>query len=66
MIKLDVEECCHTCPEFMPATYIKDVTNVVDGFGNVISATVNGDIVVGCVLKKTCVNIRNHFKEMND
>ena len=66
MIKLKVEEHCHTCPEFKPAIYDKDVTAVYDGWRNIISTTVNGDIVVSCALNETCANIRNHFELMKN
>lgn len=64
MIKLKVEEYCHTCPEFRPAIYDRDITEVYDGCGNIVGVAVNGDIVINCYFKSTCDNIRNHFKNI--
>ena len=62
MIKLDVDEYCHSCAEFEPAvTERPELTEV--GFERFCFC---GNTIVECKYRNRCEAIYNYLKEKND
>ena len=56
MIKIDVEDYCHRCSEFGPEADIPTVYLTEN------RPLVLGDIIVQCVHREKCRNIRRHLE----
>lgn len=68
MIKLDVHDFCHGCPEFNPTVIERPCEEVLNGFDIIKHETVKkyrikGDTIVSCKDSSKCFAIANHFIE---
>lgn len=57
MIRIDVEEYCHTCLDFSP-----DVTTAKRKYSDDDEMTM-GDTIVRCEHKRRCAGIRRHLEQ---
>lgn len=57
MIKLDVEEYCHPCLDFIP-----DVTNPIRSLSEDGKDILQSDTIIQCKHRKRCSNIKRYLE----
>lgn len=66
MIKLDVYDFCHGCPEFNPTVIERPCEEILTGFDMtkhepIEKHFIKGDTIVSCRDSSKCFAIANHF-----